>query len=269
MQGINHYNCLFNCPSTGAINGVFAARPAGTEVFNPTGPFFRQFDFNSNGSVFVQNSRAGLSKYLPATSDSIFPSATFDASIPGNTQPMDGLKWHNSQALVSAPQERYSFFASGKYDFTDRITFNARATLAESETETLLFGTNAIFGWEGIVQYNPTTDSPLLPTLNYNDAAVVAAAVANPTSSAYANPGFRPTGSAGAQHPVPVELAALLNSRPPTTFCMAGSFSAFGPCGAAFTGTTVTPTRCWSARPARVTGCPAGTRTAACRRAAR
>ncbi len=240
LQGINHYNCLFNCPSAGAINGVFAARPAGTEVFNPTGPFFRQFDFNSNGSVFVQNSRAGLSKYLPATSDSIFPSAAFDASIPGNTQPMDGLKWHNSQALVSAPQERYSFFASGKYDFTDRITFNARATLAESETETLLFGTNAIFGWEGIVQYNPATDSPLSPTLNYNDAAVVAAAVANPTNAAYANPTFRPTGSAGAQHPVPVELAALLNSRPPTTFCMAGSFSAFGPCGAAFTGTTVT-----------------------------
>ena len=215
LQGINHYNCLFNCPSAGAINGVFAARPAGTEVFNPTGPFFRQFDFNSNGSVFVQNSRAGLSKYLPATSDSIFPFDNFDASIPGNTQPMQGLKWHNSQALVSAPQERYSFFASGKYDFSDRITFNARATLAESETETLLFGTNAIFGWEGIVQYNPTTDSPLLPTLNYNDAAVVAAAVANPTNPAYANPSFRPTGSAGAQHPVPVELAALLNSRPP------------------------------------------------------
>ena len=240
LQGVNHYNCLFNCPSQAAIDGVFANRPAGTNVFNPGAPFFRQFDFNANGSVFVQNSRAGLSKYVDNPNATIYPSQAFDASIPGNTQPMEGLKWHNSKALVSAPQERYSFFASGNYDFSDRIRFNAKATLAESETETVLFGTNAIFGWEGIVQYNPTTDSPLLPSLNYNDPAVVAAAVANPTNPAYANPSFRPTGTAGAQHPVPVELAALLNSRPPTTFCMAGAMTPFGPCGAAFTGTTVT-----------------------------
>ncbi|HEX5418995.1 MAG TPA: TonB-dependent receptor, partial [Gammaproteobacteria bacterium] len=36
---------------------------------------------------------------------------------------------------------------------------------------------------------------------------------ADPTNPAYANPGFIPTGTAGAAHPVPVQLAALLNSR--------------------------------------------------------
>ena len=113
---------------------------------------------------------------------------------------------------MSAPQERYSFFASGKYDFTDKVRFFSRATMAESETETVLFGTNAIFGWEGTVQFNPTTDSPLNPTLNYQDTAVVAAAIANP--AAFANPSFIPTGAPGAQHPVPVELAALLLGRP-------------------------------------------------------
>ena len=118
---------------------------------------------------------------------------------------------------MSAPQERYSFFASGTYDFTDRARFFARATMAESETETVLFGTNAIFGWEGTVPFNPTTDSPLLSTLNFQDTAVVAAAIANPTSPAYANPSFIPTGAPGAQHPVPVELAALLLGRPPTS----------------------------------------------------
>jgi iron complex outermembrane receptor protein len=212
LQGTNHYNCLFNCPSDAAVNGVFANRPAGSNVFNPLSfPVFRQFDFNADGSVFVANSAAGLSKYR--TNPANYPLQVFDASVPGNTSVIQGLKWHNSQALVSAPQERYSFFASGNYDFTDNISFFARGTLAESETRTVLFGTNAIFGWEGTVPYNPVTDSPLNPALNYQDPAVVAAAVANPTNPAFANPGFIATGQPGAQHPVPVELAALLNSR--------------------------------------------------------
>ena len=93
----------------------------------------------------------------------------------------------------------------------------ARATMAESETRTNLFGTDAISGWETQVPFNPTTDSPLLPTLNYGDAAVVAAAIADPTNPLYANPNFIPTGGAGAGHPVPVEVAALLQGRPSPT----------------------------------------------------
>lgn len=210
LQGTSHYNCLFNCPSAASTQGVFGS----PNVFSPLSfPFFRQFDFNADGTVFVQNSAAGLARYTGGPNFTFYPSQIFDASVPGNTSVIQGLKWHNSRALVSAPQERYSFFASGNYDFTDNVRFFARATLAESETETLLFGTNAIFGWEGTVPYNPVTDSPILPTLNYNDAAVVAAAIAAPTNPAYANPGFIPTGAPGALHPVPVQLAALLNSR--------------------------------------------------------
>lgn len=210
LQGTSHYNCLFNCPSAQAVEGVL-----GTNVFNPlSGNFFRQFDFNADGTLFVQNSSGGLDDYRPNANNTFYPSTVFDASVPGNTSVLtNGLKWHNSRALVSAPQERYSFFASGNYDFSDNVSFFTRATLAESETRTVLFGTNAIFGWEGTVQYNPATDSPLNPALNYQDPAVVAAAIANPTNPAYANPGFIATGQAGAQHPVPVELAALLNSR--------------------------------------------------------
>jgi iron complex outermembrane recepter protein len=214
LQGTTHYNCVLNCPTTAAVNGVFADRPPGTNVFSPIAANVqRQFVFNADETIFVSNSAAGLSSFRGGPNFTFFEQDVFNASIPGNTTVMDGLKWHNSRAIVLAPQERYSFFASGNYDLSDRVNFFARATMAESETRTVLFGTNAIFGWEGTVQYNPTTDSPLNPALNYQDSAVVAAAIANPLDPAYRNPSFIGTGLPGAQHPVPVELAALLNSR--------------------------------------------------------
>jgi iron complex outermembrane recepter protein len=228
LQGTSNYNCLFNCPTAAAVNGVFGTyaggSQAGKNVFSPlSGNFFRQFDFNSNGSVFVENSAAGIAKYSGGPNFTFYPFQMFDASIPGNTTEMTGKKWENSKQLISSPQERYSLFATGHYDITDNMTLYARANMAESETRTSLFGTNAIFGWEATVPYLPSVDSPLLPSLNYNDPAVVAAAIANPTNALYANPGFKATGTAGAQHPVPVQLAALLNSRAPGTYCLLGA----------------------------------------------
>jgi iron complex outermembrane receptor protein len=217
LQGTTHYNCLFNCPSVPAITGIFGGVP-----FNPAGAnVFRQYNLNADARTLWAGSNnnwsaLGSNRYNGGPNFTFFPANAFNVLVPGNNTTVndEGFKWHNNKALVSAPQERYSFFASGNYDFNDRVSFFSRATMAESETRTVLFGTNAIFGWEGLVQYNPATDSPINPALNYQDAAVVAAAIANPTNPAYANPGFIGTGLAGAQHPVPVELAALLNSRP-------------------------------------------------------
>lgn len=212
LQGTTHYNCLFNCPGDAAAEGVLGA-PV-TSLFSPfSANVFRQFVFNADETLFVENSAAGLANFTGGPNFTFFPSQVLDASVPGNTSAIEGLKWHNQRALVSAPQERYSFFAAGTYDFSENVSFFSRAMLAESETRTLLFGTNAIFGWEGLVPYNPATDSPLNPALNYADPAVVAAAIADPTNAAFANPGFIATGVPGAGHPVPVELAALLNSR--------------------------------------------------------
>jgi outer membrane receptor protein involved in Fe transport len=212
LQGTTHYNCLFNCPGDAAAEGVLGAPM--TSLFNPfSANVFRQFVFNADETLFVENSAAGLANFTGGPNFTFFPSRVLDASVPGNTSVIEGLKWHNQRALVSAPQERYSFFASGTYDFSENVSFFSRAMLAESDTRTVLFGTNAIFGWEGLVPYNPATDSPLNPALNYADPGVVAAAIADPTNPAFANPGFVPTGAPGAQHPVPAELAALLNSR--------------------------------------------------------
>ncbi len=239
LQGTSHYNQLFGpYPSQVAIDAVFGNRPAGTNVFNPaTPPFLRQYNFNADGeTIWVGGSEAGQSNYVPFSGFNFYPLNTVDASVGQNAKTLLGWKWHNERALVSAPQERYSFFASGNYDFTDNVRFFARATMAESETRTVLFGTNAIFGWETRVPYNPATDSPLDPNLDYQDEAVVAAAIADPTNPLYANPGFIPSGQPGAGHPVPVHLAALLNSRAPGVYCLQGSAG----CGVPGSGTYAT-----------------------------
>jgi len=212
LQGTSHYNCLFNCPPQAAVDAVFADRPAGTEVFNwNAGNFFRQYNFNDDGTLWVDNSAGGLSSYEPAPNWSFYPTQEFDTSVPGNTEVIEGLKWHFRDATVSSPQTRYSFFGSGNYEISDNVRLFARAQLAESETETTLFGTSVIFGWETTVPYDPNTDSPILTTVDPTDPAQVAAALAG--DPLYANPNFIPTGSAGAGHPVPAELALLLNNR--------------------------------------------------------
>jgi iron complex outermembrane recepter protein len=128
-------------------------------------------------------------------------------------QVMNIIKWYNPDAYVSSPQTRHSFYASGNFDLTDSISIYSRATFANSTTKTRLFPANASFGWEASIPYNPTTDSPLNPALNYADTALLRLAIADPTNALYRNPNFIPTGAAGAQHPVSVEMSVLLNSR--------------------------------------------------------
>ena len=236
IQGQNGYNCAFNCPAASTANALFPNAPAGTTISNP-GSYFdlgailglppgiitpkigfvSTFYFNPDGTVYYQGSRAGLSnldqsivdgyKYaLQNVYDGSVPTA--DPNAPIETQQ---LKYDNTNTWTEGPQERYSIMLNGHYDITDKITFNASGTFAQSKTRTLLGGNNAIFGWEADIPYNPATDSPIDPAANVSDPAVVAAILANP--AAYANPGFIPHGATGAQHPVPMDLAILLNSR--------------------------------------------------------
>ncbi len=215
LQGINAYTCNLNCPPNTTIDGLFSGRPAGTNVFTPlaVNANNRTYNFNTDGTIWVAGSQGGLSRYKgPRDNGEYLPQLTFDGSLPPGSTVMNNIKWYDQSAFASAPQERYSFFTSGNFDVTDTINVYSRATFAESKTRTTLFGTSAITGWETTVPYNPTTDSPVNPALNYQDAAQVRAVVANP--AAFANPNFKPTGSALANFPVPTELAILLNARP-------------------------------------------------------
>jgi len=266
LQGVNGYACNGpECPFNLTTNAVFGDRPTGSNVFSPSGAqngVARGFNFNPDGKTVFVNSRGGLYRADnslryngPIDGQEYVLRHALDTNVPFGTTPpaYDNLKWSYQDSTVSAPQDRYSFFASGKYKMTDRVRLKARATFAESDTSTRLFGTSVITGWETTVPYNPTTDSPVNPTLNYKDPAVVAQVLANPAGNA--NPSFIPTGAAGAQHPVPLELAVLLNSRNPTTYCQRGStipggapnlngYAAWGsaglPCGTWGSNTTAT-----------------------------
>src|SRR5690606_26922043 len=227
LQGVNGYNCatfeeglvnpitgdaLRNCPNIDTLRTLFDA-PDG--LFGP-GPFdsflypsvFSQFNFNPDGTIFLNNRNGVHRAKLPIGADYHYQT-NLDGFV---NEEWTGLKWHNQRAYISGPQERQSFFASGHYDLSDRARLSARGMYAESTTATLLFGTNAIAGWETTVPYDPTRDSPVDPTLDYTNPTVVAQVLANP--EAFPNPSFIPTGTPGAHYPVPVELAILLNSRP-------------------------------------------------------
>jgi outer membrane receptor protein involved in Fe transport len=251
LQGVNGYSCANdNCPDPHTVDALFADRLPGSAPFSPNGSQTsnRGFNFNPDGTIFT-NSRGGLYRadgslrYTGVVDGQEYAlQNALDNNLPVGSLPeeFESLKWNHQRNYISAPQDRYSFFASGNFQLTDKIQAFARATFAESNTRTILFGTNAITGWEGTVAYDPTVDSPVDPNADWTDPSVVADYLANPT--AYANPNFIATGQPGAQHPVPAQLAILLNSREPTTYCLTGSSLPGGslPCGTL--GSNTTPT---------------------------
>ena len=246
VYGYNGFNTAFsfNPPNNTTLNALFPDRvpytsgPAAGQTTQVRGAgnvfgIFEGFRFNSDGSVFATGSGDNLAKFRShggqvndgsnINGSPYYYQNAYDGTLtsgqPG--QIIQTLKWYNPDAYTSSPQNRHSMYASGTFDITDSITAFARGTFATSTTKTRLFPANASYGWEAQIPYNPTTDSPLLPTLDWTNTALVQAAVKDPTNPLYANPGFIRTGATGAQHPVSVEMSALLNSRgspfgPPT-----------------------------------------------------
>ncbi len=186
----------------------------GSVRFNPDGSLF---DPNGDNQASWRGAAIDNFQYgnVLAYNNSACNSTSVAACAAG-PQLIQQLKYNEVEGYTSSPQTRYSFFGSGTYDITDDLQFMASGRFAQSVTKTFLAGTNASFGWEVSVPYNAATDSPVNPTLDYTNPTVVAAVLANP--SAFANPTFTPHGSAAAltanAHPVPVQMAILLNSRP-------------------------------------------------------
>ena len=234
VQNYNGYNtAIAASPSTAAMNTIFAARAAaGGNVFSyGSGGVLNTLFFNNNGSLWTQNGPLSTSNFTGATSgngyglaNALDPTEANNSSSPP-PDTVTELKWNNPLATVSSPQTRYSFFANGTYDITDNVQFYTNARYADSLTTTLLdTPTTGIFGWEAEVPFNAKTDSPINP----NDVtalsttaqlqAISAAFTANPncastTCNPYYNPNYIGPNAAGAQHPVPWQLALLLDSR--------------------------------------------------------
>jgi outer membrane receptor protein involved in Fe transport len=201
----------------GATKGVVAfpgptggaAGAAGTIRFNPDATLFAPVGDNASSwrGPAIDGVEYG---YVDAYNNALCNSTSVTA-CPGGPQSIQQIKWNMTDYFAQSPQNRYSFMGSANYKITDDLEFSTSQRFARSTTSTVQSAPVGTYGRAASIPYNPVTDSPVNPNLDYRNPAIVAAVLANP--AAYANPGFIPHGAAGAQHPVPVQMAMLLNSR--------------------------------------------------------
>jgi outer membrane receptor protein involved in Fe transport len=248
VQGYNGFGSGASPASAAALQTLFPNRPSGAngqpQVYGyPQNGINQNLYFGPNGNIFALTGPIGTGNYPGVTNsggyglqNSLDTTMSNNSANPTAPNEIQTLKWNNPLAYVSAPQTRYSFFANGTYDLTDKIQFYTNARFAQSKTQTLLpTPTTATYGWEADVPYNATTDSPINPTLINSTTsaaalqAIAASFTANPSSSnPNWNPGYIGLGSKGVQHPVPWQLALLLNSRAvPTPPANGGPVSPF------------------------------------------
>jgi iron complex outermembrane receptor protein len=213
--GYNGYNTAQTIIDRDAANAIFAGRPAPTGYQGLGLGNAQGFRFNPDGTLWTTNGN-NLYKFKGDIDGREYAlQQIYDTTSGIQGQQINQLKWNNPEAFASSPQERYSIFANGNFEVTDNVKFFSRGVFAESKTRTLLFPANASTGWETSIPWNPATDSPVDPTLDYAAPGIAAQVLTDRQTNpnAWANPGFIPTGAAGAQHPVPVELAIALMSR--------------------------------------------------------
>ena len=181
----------------------------------------------NNGPLATQN-RIG-----PTSGNGFGVYNTYDPAMPNNaTSPTPNIvqtwKHNDADASLSSPQTRYSFFANGSFDITDKVQFYTNARFAESLTTTRLSAPPTLTGgWNQAVPYNPATDSPINPSMisaastSAQLQAIYNAFTANPTNAGgtntFYNSTFIPINGTKPGHPVPWQLALLLDTRTPST----------------------------------------------------
>ena len=237
--GLNAYkHCHGQLTECEALGAVLAGRPAGTGVYAFARPAttrccgsIRFHDLQRQGNNSLVRAAGGrLPVRVSEPYDNKRCNATTVTGCAGGQTQIETLKYLETEGYVNAPQTRYSFMGAAKYEFTDNLSLSSSARFAQSTTRTYLASSTGGGGWAASIPYNVNVDSPVVPhgtvvggtAVDYTNATTVAAILANP--SAYANPGFIAHGRPGAQHPVPLQLAVLLNSRSANTnYCLQGS----------------------------------------------
>jgi iron complex outermembrane receptor protein len=107
------------------------------------------------------------------------------------TPPTGGALGYNDfeHNYLQLPLERYSVFGSGRYGLTDKVDLFVDARVSKTFVTSKGFVSSVFNVWSPSIPYNPLYDDPASPTF-----------------------GGGPAGTK--HHPVPAELAALLNARP-------------------------------------------------------
>jgi outer membrane receptor protein involved in Fe transport len=221
-----------NTPNNNTMRALLGT-PAASGMHS-TSATTHQYRFSPDGQVLAitGDNNARWNSLGLVDGQRIAPITVYDNSngVAANTNVIQQLKFNDQEALASAPQKRYSFFTSANYDITDNLNFFARMNFAQSKTHTRLYPTVPISGWEARAPFNPATDSPVDPNVDWTNPANITAWRANP--AAFVNPNFKPTGTLpipdldgagplvavpGAGHPVTPEVAIMLLSRPAPT----------------------------------------------------
>ncbi len=170
-----------NYPTQAAVNSVFLAKgyPEG-DVSRTGGIYFNQAPSTEAATVFSPNAGSVSGQPAPGYTGVLFPEhkIVYNGNLASN----------NTVGQLSLPLTRYSVFANTHYDVTDSVTVYGQAKFDQTETSTRSAYVPAVNQWSVTIPYDPNTDDP-------------------------DSPGYVPLGP-GAGHPVPAELADILNSRP-------------------------------------------------------
>jgi outer membrane receptor protein involved in Fe transport len=96
--------------------------------------------------------------------------------------------------MLSLPLKRYSMFANAHYEVTDHITAYLQGEFVENETSTILGSNPAVNQWGVFIPYDAATNGAGATIQTTNPITGITTTVLSP-------------------HPVPTQLATLLNSR--------------------------------------------------------
>lgn len=230
VMGENGYNTGTTPYNVATLNAILAGRPAGTGtvawtaaggssfVTSGNAGAYTGLRFNPDGSIYDPTGNNASSFGLKVDNYRYKLVNAYDNSLctsinvtlcPAGPKLIQQVTYDETQGYASSPQTRYAFMGSTDFAITDHIKFLSSARFSQSTTETFLAGTNASWGWEATIPFNPTTDSPYDPTIDYR----VAQNVTDALKGLHPNASFQATGTTGAQHPVSPQLALLLLSR--------------------------------------------------------
>ncbi len=204
-----------NAPSQAAADCVFAGVGAGCPFPDKTFANGRPvpagevtggagganlFGVNSDGSVFFPGTSA-TSRAVGYTGP-LYPNFKILGTA-GNSN--NGLVHNDVTALLSLPLDRYSMFANGFFDINENVTAYAEGSFTESKTTSTGNYTPASIAWSAMIPYNSNPNAIDAATLGLGGA----------TLPQYVALGCAPVGGCtfGQDHPVPAQLAYLLNNR--------------------------------------------------------
>jgi outer membrane receptor protein involved in Fe transport len=202
-------NAQFGAPGAGSSLACgFGFPPGSTGAFVFSGPFATEFLFNGEGagsglrgsadtttmfpnggpgaSLTLGNINTTTGNYLSTWGNSVVQQHIYDTSGGQNyggsvTDQQTQLKSVDRNLYLLSPLSRWSAYSAAHYDFNENLSVFVNANFTSTSTRTRQVPAPAVFGWGVLIPFDGTADG---------------------------NAGVNPS-----QHPVPQNLADLLNSR--------------------------------------------------------